>query len=244
MNAVGVDGCKYGWVTASYNDGAVLLFKNIKDVFDHYGKDAAFFIDIPIGLASTAFAIRTCEKTTRAILPAKRKSSVFSIPCREALTAKTYAEANKVNRNVLGCGISKQTWFIMPKIKQLDDVLTKDYDLRNQIKESHPEIAFQFLNKGIPLAHSKKTLEGIAERLDILMRHDERSGVFFKKAIAYYKRGDVAKDDIADALCLALIIKCINEQPHRYKKGSFSSSPLQDEYSIEMAIYYCSVNDS
>ncbi|WP_020212011.1 DUF429 domain-containing protein [Flavobacterium rivuli] len=238
MKAVGIDGCRYGWVTACYNDGKVLIFKNINDVIKHYGDAYSFLIDIPIGLVSEKNNVRNCEKTARAVLPANRKSSVFSIPCREALTAANYAEANGINRQIMDCGISKQTWFILPKIKELDDVLINDHNIRLRFKESHPEIAFQFLNGGSPLLYSKKTADGATERLAILMRYNEQSESLYTKALIDYKRLEVAKDDILDALCLALTQNLLLAQPDSYKVNRFASNPLLDEHGIEMAIYY------
>jgi len=238
MKAVGIDGCRYGWVSACYDDGEVLIFKNINDVIEHYDDEDSFLIDIPIGLASEKNNVRTCEKSARAVLPANKKSSVFPIPCREALTAANYAEANAVNRQVMGCGISKQTWFILPKIKELDDVLVSNITMRLRFKESHPEIAFQFLNGGSPLFHSKKTADGVAERLAILMGYNERSDSLYTKALTDYKRQHVAKDDILDALCLALTQNLLLAQPDGYKVNRFASNPLLDGHGIEMAIYY------
>jgi len=236
MIAVGIDGCRYGWVTACYDDSEVLIFKTINDVIEHYGDSYSFLIDIPIGLASEKCKTRTCEKAARAVLPINRKSSVFSIPCRETLTAAGYAKANGINRQIMGCGISKQTWFIMPKIKELDDVLLSNIDMRLRFKESHPEIAFQFLNGGSPLLHNKKMADGVNERLAILMRYNERSESLFQKAVSNYKRPEVARDDILDALCLALTCALMTEASDRVRR--FESTPLLDEHGIEMAIYY------
>jgi len=233
--AVGIDGCKYGWVTACYDDGTVHIFKTIKDIIAYYGTSCSFLIDIPIGLASRECSTRTCEKAARAVLPANKKSSVFSIACREALTADSYADANEINRQIIGCGISKQTWFIMPKIKQLDDVLVANSDIRLRFKESHPEISFQVLNGGIPLKYNKKTNDGIAERLAILMKYNDRAEALYKKALIDYKRYEVAKDDILDALCMAQTYYNMKQDPGTVV--SFPSSPLSDAHGIEMVIY-------
>ena len=238
MKTAGIDSCKYGWVAASYNDGQVLVFKTIAEILDHYKDDYAFLIDIPIGLSGENRNNRTCEKEARTALPANKKSSIFPVPCREALHAGSYNEANAINKAILGRGLSKQSWFIMPKIKEVDDLLIQDPDVRLQIHESHPEIGFQFLNGNAPLLYTKKTIEGIAERLSILTMHNHRSESLYKKALLQYKRNQVAKDDILDALCLALMQDVIHSQPNKYKMCRFASNPLHDEHGIEMAIYY------
>lgn len=236
MKAVGIDGCKYGWVVACYNEEQVLLFKNIDDVIAYYGNDAKYLIDIPIGLASKKMPFRNCEKQARAVLSVKRKSSVFAVPCRETLSAVDYPEANEINRSILGCGISKQSWFILPKIKEVDNLLFDKPEIRSIIKESHPEIAFQFLNGGFYLMHTKKSEEGRTERLAILNRHDTKSGQLFEEALRSYKRKEIAEDDILDALCLSLTQSLIISQPA--SRRAIPMHPEFDEQGIGMGIYY------
>lgn len=238
MKAIGIDGCKLGWVAASYDSGDVLIFKTINDVIAHYKDDYIILIDMPIGLASTKNKIRTCEKEARRALPAKKKSSVFPVPCREVLSADSYADANEINKKVVNCGISKQSWFIMHKIKEVDDLLIDNPDLRPKIKESHPEIAFQFLNDGHYLINNKKSAEGIAERLTILMKHNDKTEALYNKALLDNKRKDVAKDDILDALCLAVTLDILLSQPDNFAERLFSANQITDEHGIEMAIYH------
>ena len=236
MKAVGIDGCKHGWVAACYDEEKVLLFKNIDDVVAYYGNDSKYLIDIPIGLASKKMPVRTCEKQARTVLPVKRKSSVFAVPCRETLSAFDYPKGNEINRSILGCGISKQSWFILPKIKEIDDLLFDKPDIRSIIKESHPEIAFQFLNGGFYLMHTKKSEEGRAERLAILNRHNTKSEQLFEEALRSYKRKEVAEDDILDALCLSLTQSLIISQPA--SRRAIPMHPEFDERGIGMGIYY------
>lgn len=246
MKSVGIDGCKAGWVTACYEDEEILLFKTIEEVVKHYGNGYELLIDIPIGLASEDCKIRNCEKEARAALQGTRKSSVFSVPCREALHARSYTEkkhledyskTNEVNKNILGKGLSVQSYSIMPKIKEVDDFLILNPEIRQRLKESHPEIAFQFLNYK-ELNYNKKSKEGIKERLEILTRLKKQSETLYHKAVANYLRKQVAKDDILDALCLTLTKHLVLTQPDNYTMASFPSDPLHDEEGIEMAIYY------
>ena len=233
MKFIGVDGCKIGWISICYASEEILLFENLKELFSYYQDDFQVFIDMPIGLASAENEFRNCEKEARKLLPPKKKSSVFPVPCRESLEEKTYEETSETNRKILGCGISKQTWFIMPKIKEVDSLLIENRSLRSKLKESHPEISFQFLNSEIPLKHSKKTKEGTAERLEILMKYDQRSSKIYNKALQDYKRKEVAKDDILDAMCLAITAQLSVKAGHR-----IPPDPVLDEFGIEMAIHY------
>ena len=233
MIFIGIDGCKAGWLSVSFQTEEILVFKNMKELVSYYQADFLVFIDIPIGLAGSKIKIRNCEKEARKLLKPNRKSSIFPVPCRESLKAQNYEEAKEMNRKILGCGISKQTWFIIPKIKEVDTFLIENRSFRSAIKESHPEICFQFLNKGVPLEHSKKTEKGIAERLEILMSYNKRSSELFKKALQTYMRKEVAKDDIIDAMCLAISAKLSLKFGHR-----IPSDTLVDEFGIEMAIHY------
>ena len=67
-----------------------------------------FMIDMPIGLANVDLTERNCEMLTRKILSKKRKPSLFSVPCREAIYASSYEEANQINKEIIKKGISKQ----------------------------------------------------------------------------------------------------------------------------------------
>ena len=186
MKYIGVDGCKEGWISVCSESGEILVFRHIRELVSHNQGDFLMFIDIPIGLASAKNKNRNCEKEARKLLSAKKKSSVFPVPCRESLEGKNYEEAKSINRNVLGCGISKQTWFIMPKIKEVNSLLIKNRSLRPCIKESHPEISFKYLNMGVPLLHSKKTEQGVSERMEILKKYKENSLAIFKEALLTY----------------------------------------------------------
>ncbi|MFW0715008.1 DUF429 domain-containing protein [Pedobacter sp. N23S346] len=236
--AVGIDGCKYGWIAACHEDGTIEIFQTIAEVWDHFGSDCDFLIDMPIGLPSAKIPQRTCEQEARATLPKGRKSSLFPVPCREAFAAETYQEANEMNRRILGKGLTKQTWFIMPKIKELDHLLIRNDQAKLKFKESHPEIAFQFLNAGKPLLTNKKTNEGIQERLQILQKHHPETEQLYRVAFQKFKRAQVAADDILDSLCLSIMQVKIQDNSKAGIRHTFPEKPITDEFGIEMAIYY------
>ena len=236
--AIGIDGCRYGWVTACYESETVKLFKNIAEVWAYFGIDCDFLIDMPIGLPSAKVPNRTCEQEARAVLPKGRKSSLFSVPCREAFAAENYGEANEINKSILGKGLSKQTWFIMPKMLELDELLISNHEARLPFKEAHPEISFQFINSGEPLIASKKTKEGIYERRSILQQFDSRTEQLYQLAIYAFNRTAVAPDDILDALCLSAMQTIIQQNGKSSQQYTFPQKPIVDEHGIEMAIHY------
>ncbi|MNK85272.1 hypothetical protein D3C87_1051470 [compost metagenome] len=206
MKLVGIDGCRFGWVAVSLSDHCTLLFKTLHDLVNHYGAETLFLIDMPIGLPSENVE-RKCETTARKELSAKRKSSLFPIPCREAVYAETYEKASEINRKILQKGIFKQTWFICSKIKELDELLLQNHQLQSRFKESHPEVAFHFLNHRVSMEFNKKTEEGQHERLKLLSQFSGNIDSIYNNSIQKYERKDVAKDDIIDSLCLAVTLE-------------------------------------
>ncbi|MCX8525558.1 DUF429 domain-containing protein [Chryseobacterium formosus] len=230
MKLVGIDGCRSGWIAISLSDNCALLFKRLSDMVAHYDDDTLFLIDMPIGLPCKMIE-RACETSARKELSSQRKSSIFPIPCREAIYAETYEMANRINRNVLQKGISKQTRFICPKIKELDHLLLQDKKLQMRFFESHPELAFHYLNHRVSMQFNKKTAEGQQERLLLLSQFSQNINVIYNNAIQKFKRMDVAKDDIIDALCLAVTLEEI------IKNNISLKSSNKDDKDLDMKIH-------
>jgi predicted RNase H-like nuclease len=94
----------------------------------------------------------------------------------------------------MGVGLSKQAHAIMPKIAQIDRLISPERQVR--VREVHPEVSFCILN-GAPLEHAKKNLEGRQERLAILRRY----GISFDMSAERQRLGAsrVAIDDLVDA---------------------------------------------
>ena len=87
---VGVDGCRKGWVSVALQSGQparLMVFEDLTELWQaHRGADV-ILIDMPIGLLQTGPAERQCEREARVQLGARR-SSVFPVPCREAVYAQ------------------------------------------------------------------------------------------------------------------------------------------------------------
>ena len=120
-------------------------------------------VDVPIGLPAAAEpGGRTCDREARKLL-GRRGSSVFSPPSRLALDTlrhgSPYHEVSAANRasSPAGIGISKQTFGIMPKIADVDDVVMPV--LQDRVFEVHPEVTFGRANEW-QLLPSKKRAEG------------------------------------------------------------------------------------
>jgi len=206
MNVVGIDGCKYGWISINLKENLfweVKLFSNIEELLDYYKTSDLILIDMPMGLLNKSKEERICDKEIRKVLGYPRGMSVFGIPSRAAIYCEHYREGNILNKKLMNKGISKQLWGIAPKIKRLDQYLTKNKLLRKKTFESHPELGFMML-KGQPMSHNKRNSEGYLERLEILKKIYPKTEEIVNYTLEKYLRKEVKKDDILDALVLAI----------------------------------------
>ena len=168
MQVAGVDGCPAGWlvVRAEASDRLRLLDLSIaltfEDMIASTHDCAAIAVDIPIGLSDDGR--REPDIAARQILRPLRHSSVFPAPIRPVLAATSYAEACAISASARPDGkrISKQTYAILPKIRQADDVMTPE--LQERIVEVHPEVCFWKLNGKRPMERPKRTPEGAQAR--------------------------------------------------------------------------------
>ena len=226
MCFVGIDACRKGWFAVSLghqDNWKIGLYKTISDFGEAFQETALIFIDMPIGLPDTNR--RLCDLQTRKILR-QRASSVFAVPCREALAAKTYRSAVQINKRVMGVGLSIQTWNICSKINEVDRWLRHKKPANQKIRESHPELCFWAMAGGQPMAYPKKNAQGFAERYAILKKICPHTEAMVNLALHRFRRKDLARDDILDAIVLAVSagyspesIKTVPPDPPRDKKG-------------------------
>ena len=227
---VGIDGCKAGWFVfrlAEDWSGTFGVFPTIDALWEAHADAQVILIDIPIGLPENAR--RSCDAAAKAVL-AGRSSSVYPVPVRAAIYASTYDEAKVINQRSTGKMFSKQLWEITKKIREVDTLLRANLQAQTKIREIHPEVLFRMLS-GQSLHHKKKESAGFEERLAILEHYLVSSRSWVIKAQAAYKRGDVATDDIVDALAAAITAKL----------GNFATLPEQpehDSYGLAMEMVY------
>ena len=229
----GIDGCPSGWFYVGIDIKGECHF----GVLDKYSDIGLFanhakltLVDIPIGLLSSGNPRRLCDTAARkAISP--RGSSVFPAPARAALREHSYAEGSEANRQAVGKKLSKQTWNIVPKIREVDDYM-RSQDLQAKVREMHPEVAFWALNDRKPLHFGKKKQEGREERLEILTRFLPSAADCYENALNAYKRKDVAADDILDAMVGAVTAM------HYPEIKTLPEKPITDEEGLVMEIVY------
>ncbi len=207
MNVIGVDGCKAGWFYVHLfgeNKWAVGTAHSVGQLLRTRPGAKRVLIDIPIGLSDGGSHERVCDLRARRLLGRPRSSSVFRPPCRPTLLASSYPEASQINRELTGRAISKQTWNIAGKIREVDDLLQRNPRLRQVFREVHPELLFWALNQGQSMQHGKRQEAGFEERLKVLGRCYPESETIARLSLARFQRKVVARDDILDALAAAV----------------------------------------
>ena len=190
------------------------------------------FIDIPIGL-SDGKDERACDEQARTILGQPRVSSVFRAPVRATLGTKNYEEAKKINLQYSGKSLPKQTFSIIPKVKEVDSLLRSNCKARAMIREVHPEICFWALAGGKPMKFSKKDQEGRKERISVLNRIIPSCGDEFERIQKNYLRKELEKHDILDAMAAAITaladLKQIRTIPE-YRRKDSCNLPMEMVY--------------
>ena len=195
----GIDGSKGGWVCVSgyENNFKELKFEKLEKFHDIKLKDFNLvLVDIPIGLdIDQKKGGRIVDRLARKEL-LTNKSSIFNAPSRLVLDAKNYEEANKINKSK-GMGLSKQSWNLVKKIKEVDEYIRNSN--KTIIFESHPEIIFQIMKRD-KVSSKKKNKEGIIERRNLLVKSGFDK-VFLERNLSakdnFYKQ-----DDFIDACSL------------------------------------------
>ncbi|MCK4579702.1 MAG: DUF429 domain-containing protein, partial [Dehalococcoidia bacterium] len=111
--------------------------------------------------------------------------------------------ASDINKRMTGRRLSQQVYGIIPKIKQVDQLLSVDIAARSHIREIHPEICFRAF-AGHSMKHSKKKAEGRLERTRVLQSIYPDTPKIIEYARFMYGPKEVATDDILDALAAAV----------------------------------------
>lgn len=206
---VGVDGCKAGWFAVQISEDDVCtteIYPDIRTLWEKNRNAHLILIDMPIGLQDKGEE-RLCDREARKRLGRPRSSSVFRVPCRRAILEDSYEAACETNFKLTEKKISKQTWNITNKIREIDEFLRDNKDLENIIKEVHPELCFWALNGQKSMKYNKKDSWGFFERYRILKSEFPPTEDLVEKAFKKHNFKEVAMDDILDALVAAITAK-------------------------------------
>ena len=169
-------------------------------------------VDMPIGLNESG-QIRQCDRLVRQRLGVRR-ASLFPAPARSSLQCTDYDQ-------VRGTGMSLQTFYLLPKIRQLDEALCVADQQR--VVECHPELLWT-RRSGQPLALAKKSADGLELR---------RRPLPAPLPEVRWPRKLVQPDDVVDALGLALAAT----DQLRGQGWCFPERPQYDERGLRMEIW-------
>ncbi|WP_277713248.1 DUF429 domain-containing protein [Paenibacillus mucilaginosus] len=186
---VGVDGCPGGWVAVRLESGGGwqgAVYSSLAALWEACRGCSLLLIDMPIGLPSGTER-RSCDGEARRLLRPWRASSIFAAPVRGVLDVGSYAEANARHKELGGRGLSRQSWALVPKIRELDALLQQEPAACGTIFEAHPELVFAGL-AGSPMRGGKKTAEGYAERMAVLQQRLPEAVQVVEELMARYPR--------------------------------------------------------
>ena len=234
----GVDGCPAGWIAvlrdmAAARPARVVVTSRFADLLAL--GPAAIAVDMPIGLPERIGpGGRGPETALRPHLGA-RQSSVFSVPSRAAVYAPDYREAC-----VLAAAtsdpprkVSKQAFFLFPKIREIDELLRADGALHGRVFESHPEGVFMTLNGGAALSEPKK-VKGRCWPAGMALRRTLLSGAGIgPDLLGMAPPRGAGEDDLLDAIACSVTAGRIV----RGEARSFPERPGVDAFGLPVAIW-------
>lgn len=226
----GVDGCAGGWLSISVDlaggrpvpdvlpsDARALLSQN----------SSVTAIDIPIGLP--AAGARRCDEEARRLLGV-RKSSVFPAPVRAVLSADSYESACAASERAWGKRMSRQTYGILPRIRDVDALLLESPALLRSVREVHPEVCFYFWNGRRPMHHPKTSGFGFLERFRLV---EEVFGTAVAEVRQAIPRKQASDDDILDAFAALWTAQRI----HNGTAQGVAAVDERDEFGVPMQMW-------
>ena len=233
MMIAGVDGCRAGWFVAlaeTWPGNKVPSFAvcpEFRDVLAFTASCKMIVVDMPIGLPSEAEK-RKCDLEVRNLLAPEGRSRVFFTPPCTTLDASSYNIFLEKHRQATGRGASRQTYGIVPKLREVDPVMTPE--LQERVREFHPELAWKRLAGKV--LKSKHTENGINDRWSIL----EKSGAYWVKDLKDRKPPVGTKiDDVLDAFVgLHVAVSITNNTAPRLPKSEIQ----HDSRGLRMEIWY------
>jgi predicted RNase H-like nuclease len=217
-HSVGVDWGSNGWVCARLETDtageawSASVQPSLLSACREYRPTPAApaLVDIPVGLLEEG--VRRCDRAAREALGGQR-ASVFLTPPRPVLDEETYADAKARTEALTGRSLSTQAWGLLPRIREMDDLLRSPVDPGLGVRESHPEVCFRALAAGDGELVSKHDAEGAAERLDILDDHVPGTSGAYERLVerhietqpSHARRFRAGNDDdLVDAMGLAV----------------------------------------
>ena len=213
------------------------VFTTLADSLAFIAPSARVCIDIPVGLSETG--LRACDTEARRLL-GPRRSSVFPAPPHFALEERGYAELNAESKRRFGRGISKQAFYLLPKIREAARLLRAHRAYCANWREAHPELCFAALQGGVPMSESKKTASGYVQRLALLQKRMGRRAVakLIEQLDAHPLRSGLAKDDVLDAMVCGYVARLDKEMLREVPEGWIEGSANGDAMTISFPSFH------
>lgn len=175
----GVDGVRAGaWVMAVTGPAPrsplreFSVWRSFSELLAHAGERGLSIVtvDIPIGLPTGGR--RAADYEARRMLKGDpgRASSVFPAPPICTLGASDFQQALQLARQHTGKGLSRQAFALLPKIREVRNILHQAQDALPRVVEVHPEVSLACMAEG-PMRFHKSYQPGVAERLAVLEQH-------------------------------------------------------------------------
>jgi predicted RNase H-like nuclease len=213
VRVLGVDGDKKGWLGVVLVDGRfeeAHLAPTLQGLVEAAAPVDVIAVDMPIGLVEGPR--RAADRAARALL-SRKAASVFNAPPACVWDATGYEEANRRARATVGSGLSRQSWGLMPKIREATELQAS---AGLPVVEAHPELSFAQLHAMEPVQASKYSWAGQHARLDRL----ETVGIVIPDDLGEAGEGGAA--DVVDASVVA-------HTAHRVGRGEARSLPEPPE---------------
>ena len=255
---VGVDWSKAGWFSIGLDDNCYYESKSIaefSDLLDHYGNASLILVDIPIGLFDEQQAKRDCDTKARKFLTALggQSGSVFPAPNRmlalETLKGRVvwktktvvHADTGDPVEMPWGKGANSQTFGITRATAEVDAIMSVSPPTRPaNVRETHPEVCFRKLRNG-RVTCKKAEPTGECERLTILLHYEKQATRILDDSYIKFGWKSVARDDILDALVLAVTARIYCNYPGR--RGRFAAT-AEDTKGLPMEMVYVEATPS
>lgn len=159
--ALGIDGCKGGWVAVAVEDGRFVscaTFTSVAAALEAHAAAYAVAIDMPIGLPEAP--PRAADVAARAFLRGQ-PGVVFPTYPLDVYEQPSHHEAARLCKERGWPAISRQSYALKARILEVE----RDRDQR--VFEVHPEVSFRAL-AGKPIGFSKHSWTGFMARRRLL----------------------------------------------------------------------------
>ncbi|MEU5026081.1 DUF429 domain-containing protein [Streptomyces milbemycinicus] len=224
-HVVGVDACPGGWVAVALRGGRFAgadMDAALAALLTRVPAAVVVAVDIPLGLLEVGRR-RADELALGRVAP--HRSRVFPVPPRPVWEEPDYGAANERCRRLTGLGLPRQSWGLVTKVREANACREGG---ERRLYEVHPEVSFAAMNGGHPVALSKKSWSGQAQRRGLL----GEQGIALPDELG--PAGRVPPDDVLDAAAAAW-------SAHRIALGTAVSLPDPPETTrdgLPVAIWY------